>query len=1461
MQKEKWLLIASLLLLAFVLVAVVITQARRVAGGRGTDAETMELLTSHKELAGALKDPARREEALRSLQQNPNVEAVDMLAALSHKNEDPEVRAACLTALGSIGDAKGLHALTIGARDIIPEVRIAAVRALGKLGDATAQSAIADSLEDTELSVRKAAALTLSTIPEGAPAATPALLKVFEEEQDHAEIRRLAAVALGTHKDDDARRGLLAVLAGQTNFVRAAALDGLLAHDDSYRVTAIVCAMADPDPSVKDTAMAAAAQLDADSLGPLTKALHSSDFGAALHRCHGTPLLIDTTALLERLAVPETFDGLTRLLEIAAGYGSQDAIDRIAPAVAKLGPDFAEPLGRKALTATATLQLKSAVAKALSGMGKPAIPVIRDYVASYVILPSSEEAGMLADTLEKIGGAQAKKVAEQARAKDPQEVLARVVREAAASLASTQRPSPPPAGKGLTAEYYVVMKQALYGGNPASAYVKRRNNMPWLEKAADEPEVEKYVPSHRTDLRLDLRVDNGVWKRVYAHGINRGRHFAKVVKATVSDDALNLSIRLGMADDPWLVGGYGEYDLTLKAAENGSYKGKYKGFYHNLEIAGEAVGEKKPDRPPVPAGFRPVQPNEHPRILFRTYELPRLRASLGTPFGKAAFRRMASSRDPVCLGMVYQLVGDPKYAEAAIPLVRAEMAKRDFGFMSLGQIWGPRLTTIALAYDLCWNAWTPEFRKEVDAYLVRVSNLTSTEMGRFSVSANWASDSNYASPIQGGGAMLSLAFWMDPGRPTPPPAGNRVTPLTPLPRVPAGVPVVPLVNKQAPQQWLWTGPLFVPADPGEFIDAIAGAACVTNGTPLKAAGARCNLKPVPPEYMGTDGINPWVQFAELNPGFSAVAFLMHTVVDNNRPGYYRVELPPQGDSIVTVAGKEMLNRDIIKLDSGLYPVYLAHATDSNAVASARLRFTYLTDSDNEIKTLIEESKERLQLAGLWHELNEEEHKETGMNLRKIQVFHQCRHCMLRNARQLMGDGGYQSEGEKYTHTADTPVRYHTAHKRMFGEMVSPRPNATHFPLRYMVAAIMQEQRERPPTLFMQPFNAGKGIGFGVQFMMLGFPVIPDRYKPGVLWIWDRISGVDPARPETRTNIVANIGLGDLPWVFVNYPFDPATGGTSIKPEHPDTNFPRTYQAMGKGMYLFRNRWQDKDDLVFQIYARHETGGGWSQQNAAALRLYGFGREWARTVTGRGAERWLDSIVLLPDNAHNPGAVGRTISWAADEKNGSGHVSVDLNKVYAPPSAGMKRALNRRRELLAKGMGVDVSEIPRKLEDPKLRGMRAVAVDYSGKCGAPGLFVVVDKIESGAQRQWLWHLPAERDLKTEVLRDGRSFLASQNGATLKGTFIAPAEVKILAVANVKEHLEMPELARSAAEQSPGFVANAPAGTSYFAVLTLQRGTAPPKVVVESGSGLDSVVRVGDMRIRFDGKRVVLAAAGK
>lgn len=157
---------------------------------------------------------------------------MDLLAALGHKADDPEVRAAALAALGKLADLRGLQVMTIGVRDSDVTVRVAAVHALGNMTNDVAFAAIAGALADSDAGVRGAAAETLAA-GRGSAVTTDALVQALNEEAD-VGVRRSVALALGKLEDERARRRLVAALAGEPEAaVRLAALSSLDAGNGS----------------------------------------------------------------------------------------------------------------------------------------------------------------------------------------------------------------------------------------------------------------------------------------------------------------------------------------------------------------------------------------------------------------------------------------------------------------------------------------------------------------------------------------------------------------------------------------------------------------------------------------------------------------------------------------------------------------------------------------------------------------------------------------------------------------------------------------------------------------------------------------------------------------------------------------------------------------------------------------------------------------------------------------------------------------------------------------------------------------------------------------------------------------------------------------------------------------------------------------------------------------------------
>jgi hypothetical protein len=176
-----------------------------------------------------------------------------------------------------------------------------------------------------------------------------------------------------------------------------------------------------------------------------------------------------------------------------------------------------------------------------------------------------------------------------------------------------------------------------------------------------------------------------------------------------------------------------------------------------------------------------------------------------------------------------------------------------------------------------------------------------------------------------------------------------------------------------------------------------------------------------------------------------------------------------------------------------------------------------------------------------------------------------------------------------------------------------------------------------------------------------------------------------------------------------------------------------------------------------------------------------------------------------------------------DKDGSGVVSMDLGDVYAPAKDD------------APPSGVT--------------GMRSLAFDYSGKSGAPCLMAMVDKIEGNTDKVWLWPLP-DGCLSNTVV-NGNTFIIRQGDATLKGTFVSPANVKLEATSE--------EVAHQGARMFDKVLnrVKATGDGSFFVVITVQRGEAPP--ISTKGAGLDTIVTAGNQTVRFDGRKVVLTPA--
>jgi hypothetical protein len=241
------------------------------------------------------------------------------------------------------------------------------------------------------------------------------------------------------------------------------------------------------------------------------------------------------------------------------------------------------------------------------------------------------------------------------------------------------------------------------------------------------------------ELELTLRggkFDKQVWG--FAIGFNKGDHDGEVVAA----DGDKLAVKLSLNKDGWFPAtpGAAEYQITLKR-DGDSFTGSFTGTFGvpgaeglvKKDVKGKVTGKLYPLWTEPPPGFKKLEPNEHPRLIFRKSDLPALKQRMETPEGKeimarffAALPRQHAKNEknqpffPAGYGLAYQLTGDKAHADKAKEILS--------GMLGLGGSqdihYGPEAQSIAVTLDLCYDAWDPEFRQKViDNLAKRTSDL------------------------------------------------------------------------------------------------------------------------------------------------------------------------------------------------------------------------------------------------------------------------------------------------------------------------------------------------------------------------------------------------------------------------------------------------------------------------------------------------------------------------------------------------------------------------------------------------------------------------------------------------------------------------------------------------------------------------------------------------------------------
>jgi hypothetical protein len=988
-----------------------------------------------------------------------------------------------------------------------------------------------------------------------------------------------------------------------------------------------------------------------------------------------------------------------------------------------------------------------------------------------------------------------------------------------------------------------------------------------LEDALWRPERSE----QRAALTLTLTRQGARWSPWvvgYARSYNQADHHGHITKVEQEGDTLRLSIKLRVEPDPYTGGAaLAEYELDLRHRPE-RIEGKWTGKTGGQAGQGEVKGVF---HPATLTDHTAPQPGEHPRLLVRKSQIPALRQKAQTPWGQQMIERLKKATDlksgqAVAQGLLYVLTGEKEYADKARELIDGDW--RGWSTTSGVVHEGPaRALHTALAYDLVYDTCDEAFRKRINEQLILFLPFfySGGDQGQF----NQNDHSNWSAMFRSGVGMSAMATFDEPWLELPKPIEPALARLRPPVDLKVGrdVPVVKIEGERSWSDWLVAGPFKVgPVGPvpnpawsassmvlplhamplEDALSAIGGEAKARpeNGTVV----GECTFAPLDPKHLITKDAaervkNPQaagsIDMASLTRNQALTTTCFYCVVDNPQAGFYRVEMPSRkAIGRVYVAGQVFQNGQVVHLEKGRYPVMARSGLPMvGGWMKCEFKLRLLPVAEPEADAWLKGQREVHQ-ADLAEWQVWQDNKPARGNFWSRHWLSIARQRVANYSNRSMGEIGWNTEGEAYTqHSLRLMLPLAHAYRNVTGRELAPVGHLNSLIAGYLGRTIAGER------VRMQSYGCGGGP-LGVDNLARGYGLFAPEWRPAALWLWNRTqAAADAGRLKEPVAPIDQLDAVSAVFMFVNYPLD--------VPERSPADLRGRITVDGrKGGYVFRNRWQDEDDFVAQIFANREFAGGtWPTSEAGDLRISGLGVDWIVRGAGYGhtgssrkaAHTRLFSSTLLPSDAITKAPMESAVTFHEAGPDGSGIISLNMDNVYSGEAPGPKGEARAQPVRPGARTGYELG----------IRGMRSFAADYSGLCGAPGLFAVVDRV-SGTSGKNTWQLVTDKAHKVAVDAGGFSITAA-NGASLRGTVVWPAGAKVAMADQSLDH----EINYHGGHRNfsfPRTIITFTAGEFFFVILTVQK-EAPPQVRT-AGEGAGAKATVGGRTVSFDGARIVL-----
>lgn len=283
--------------------------------------------------------------------------------------EDVETRTSAAVALGRIGSALAVPALTRLLEEGEPALAIAAAEALAKIGDRSAFDALIVPLGHPDAAVRQAAIAALDSL--GHPEMPARLVALLHDTNPY--VRESAVKIAGYFAFEQCVDLLLECCGDRDERVRRAALEHIPYLDDSRVLPVLVFALQSDIPLERATAARAFAQMDSTIAFPYLKnALADSEpwvryYAARSLGLHGYPEALEDLA--ELVATDPATQVRVAAVEGLGRIGGARAVALLAP-LAEMS-DGQEDLARAAIAALGTIGHPDAAAPLLGVLRSP----------------------------------------------------------------------------------------------------------------------------------------------------------------------------------------------------------------------------------------------------------------------------------------------------------------------------------------------------------------------------------------------------------------------------------------------------------------------------------------------------------------------------------------------------------------------------------------------------------------------------------------------------------------------------------------------------------------------------------------------------------------------------------------------------------------------------------------------------------------------------------------------------------------------------------------------------------------------------------------------------------------------------------------------------------------------------------------------------------------------------------